>query len=919
MDKLKETRNHSAAWIKQRRLLSLILFLIAALLTIIIIFLFWGSQESLDRPRLQRKYNIPDRTFPMKQRSPQVKTVPRWQDSYFKAQSLVNNMTLVEKVNVTTGVGWQMGLCVGNTGPATEVGFPSLCFQDGPLGIRFADNITAFPAGITVGATWNRELMYKRGEALGREARRKGVNVLLGPSMGPLGVLPAGGRNWEGFGTDPVLQGIASAETIRGTQNEGVIATAKHFVLNEQEHFRQPHEWNNSEAMSTNIDDRTLHEVYAWPFSESVRAGVGSVMCAYQMVNNTYSCNNNRLLNGILKDELAFQGFVQSDWYGQQVGAESALAGMDASMPGEIHYSESGESFWGPNLTTAVLNGSVEVGKLNYMVTRIVAAWYQLKQDEWEKPPPDGRGGPNFSSWTKNKTGHLHEGSDDDQNVTVNRYVRAPNAWNNSHIDLAREIAVEGTILLKNEDRILPLSAKGITSDRKTKVGVFGEDAGPGDGPNVCPDRSCNQGTLGSGWGSGAVDFPYIITPWDEIKKTYDSNNVSLNEYLYNGIQDNDLEDKDLCIIFANADSGEGFASWEGIYGDRNDLSIQKDGNNLIRQASDKCGKGKGSTIVVLHSVGPVMMEDWIEEPGVKAVVLANLPGQESGRALGDVLFGRADATGRLPYTIAKDPEDYGPESKVLYKSDDVVPQKNFTQRLYFDYRYFDKQNITPRYEFGYGLSYTSFQLSGIKVRALSQKSATANSRSEVNVTLPSYNESIPDPDSALIPEGFNGLERYVYPYITSVDDVQETERLHFLRRRTDEYDLPAGGGEGGNPSLFESMVNVSLTVNNTGERAGKTVVQLYVSFPSSVNETIKEGEDEDEWVISIDFPNRVLRNFEKIELQPGQSKEVTLSLTRKDLSYWSIYQQNWIMPTAGKFKIWAGQSSRDLPLTGEF
>jgi beta-glucosidase len=115
--------------------------------------------------------------------------------------------------------------------------------QDGPLGIRFADNITAFPAGVTVGATWNKELMYQRGKAHGKEARLKGVNVLLGPAMGPLGRMPAGGRNWEGFGSDPVLQGIAAAQTIKGIQDEGVMATAKHYVGNEQEHFRQAWEW----------------------------------------------------------------------------------------------------------------------------------------------------------------------------------------------------------------------------------------------------------------------------------------------------------------------------------------------------------------------------------------------------------------------------------------------------------------------------------------------------------------------------------------------------------------------------------------------------------------------------------------------------------------------------------------------------
>jgi hypothetical protein len=124
-------------------------------------------------------------------------TVPQWSESYKKAEALVRKMTLPEKVNITTGTGWQMGLAVGNTGPAVHVGFPALAYQDGPLGLRFADNATAFPAGVTVGATWNKDLMFRRGKAHGNEARLKGVNVLLGPCVGPLGRMPAGGRNWE--------------------------------------------------------------------------------------------------------------------------------------------------------------------------------------------------------------------------------------------------------------------------------------------------------------------------------------------------------------------------------------------------------------------------------------------------------------------------------------------------------------------------------------------------------------------------------------------------------------------------------------------------------------------------------------------------------------------------------------------------
>lgn len=149
--------------------------------------------------------------------------------------------------------------------------------------------------------------------------------------MGPIGRHPAGGRNWEGFGNDAYLQGIASAEFIKGVQSENVIATAKHLVGNEQEHFRQ-----SFDAISSNIDDRTLHELYGWPFGDAVHAGVGSVMCSYQRLNESHACHNSKLMNGFLKDELGFQGFIHSDWLAAMSGVGSALAGLDMMMPGEF-------------------------------------------------------------------------------------------------------------------------------------------------------------------------------------------------------------------------------------------------------------------------------------------------------------------------------------------------------------------------------------------------------------------------------------------------------------------------------------------------------------------------------------------------------------------------------------------------------
>jgi beta-glucosidase len=229
------------------------------------------------RSALPPGYSSPD-YYP----TPNGGWVSDWEDAYARAQQIVSQMTLAEKVNLTSGTGYFMGPCVGNTGSALRFGIPNLCLQDSPLGIRNTDHNTAFPAGITTGATFDKDLMYARGVAIGEEARGKGINVQMGPVVGPLGRKPRGGRIWEGFGVDPSLQAIGAAQTIQGMQSVGVIATLKHFIGNEQEMYRMTDVLQ--QGYSSNIDDRTLHEIYLWPFAEGARAGVGSVMAAYNDV-----------------------------------------------------------------------------------------------------------------------------------------------------------------------------------------------------------------------------------------------------------------------------------------------------------------------------------------------------------------------------------------------------------------------------------------------------------------------------------------------------------------------------------------------------------------------------------------------------------------------------------------------------------
>ncbi|OPB41313.1 GH3 beta-glucosidase [Trichoderma guizhouense] len=837
--------------------------------------------------------------------TPRGGSVHQWADSYKKAAEMVANMTLAEKVNITTGTGWSMGLAVGNTAPAVHVGFPALALQDGPLGIRFSDNITAFPAGVTVGATWNRELMYERGKAHALEARGKGINVLLGPVVGPLGRMPAGGRNWEGFGADPYLSGVAGYETIKGIQDQGVMATIKHFIANEQEHFRQAWEWVLPNALSSNIDDRTMHEVYAWPFGDAVKAGVASVMCSYNMVNNSYACGNSKLLNGILKDELGFQGFVMSDWLAQRSGVGSALAGLDMSMPGDGLRWQDGNSLWGPNLSRAVLNGSLPLERLNDMVIRIVASWYQLGQDD--KKLFD-RKGPNFSSWTNDKMGVTAPASSSPQDkVEVNKFVNVQ-AY---HSILARQVAAEGTVLLMNEGA-LPLSLDGRLSgddsaqakrDGQVRIGIFGEDAGPGKGPNYCEDQACNEGTLGSGWGSGAVVFPYLVSPIEALRKKFNKDKVKLTEYLKNDKPAKDIvQNQDICLVFINSDSGEGYRTWDSVHADRPDLKAQKGGEVLVTEVAKNCGGGSGTTIVVIHAVGPVTVDPWIDLPTIKALLTANLPGQESGNAIASIIFGEENPSGKLPYTIGKSLGDYGQGGQVMYLPNGVVPQQDFNEGLFIDYRHFDKYNIEPRYEFGFGLSYTTFDYKNLKITETKPRSLLPDERSAApEVEPPKFDTTIPKAEEALFPSSIRKLKNYIYPYIDSVGDIKKGKYPY-----PEGYDIQqplsgAGGGEGGNPSLWEAHVTVSVELTNTGKLGGKAVPQLYLSYPASD---------------TVEFPVRVLRGFDKVFIEKGETKAVEFNITRRDLSYWDVERQNWVIPD-GEFTFAVGESSRDLKVTG--
>ncbi|KAI1135097.1 glycoside hydrolase family 3 protein [Hypoxylon sp. FL0543] len=809
-----------------------------------------------------------------------------WSESYDKAVKLVSQMTVAEKVNITAG------RCVGNTGSVPRLGLPQLCLQDGPLGVRTTDNITAFPAGITTGATFNKDLIYQRGVAIGKEFRGKGANFYLGPCVGPLGRKPRGGRNWEGFGVDPVLQAIAGAETIRGVQDQGVIATIKHLIGYEQELYRM---YNPvQQAYSANIDDRTIHELYLWPFAQGVKAGVGSIMASYNAINGSAASQNSYILNGLLKDELGFQGLVMTDWLAQISGVGSALAGLDMSMPGDTvgnNIPLDGYSNWMYELTRSVLNGSVPVDRLNDMATRVVATWYQLGQDQ-NYPPP------NFSSNTADRTGPLYPGALFSPVGVVNEYVNVQA----DHKVVAKQVAQEAITLLKNNGSFLPLSTS-------SPLYVFGTDAqADPQGINSCTDKSCNRGTLGMGWGSGSANYPYLDDPISSLKRKA----ANVTYYATDSFPSVPAPTTDdVAIVFITSDSGENSYTVENNHGDRDTsgLVAWHNGDELVQQAAAKYS----NVVVVVHTVGPVVMEPWIDLPSVKAVLVAHLPGQEAGDSLTEVLFGEVSPSGRLPYSIPVSEDDY-PKSVGLVSTPLSQTQDTYSEGLYIDYRYFNKNGIKPRFAFGHGLSYASFEFSNASITRVTELSEVPPPRPAKPASpVAGLNTSLPAASEAYFPNNLDRIWRYLYPWLSKV----EADAAHDIGASgdskypypdgystTQKAGPPAGGPSGGNPALWDVAYKLSVTVTNTASStnipAGKAVAQAYVQFPAG---------------IAFDTPVIQLRDFAKTDaLAPGESAVVELSLTRKDVSVWDTVSQNWVVPDPrGRYSVWIGGASDDL------
>ncbi|KAL8281508.1 hypothetical protein RQP46_006192 [Phenoliferia psychrophenolica] len=729
--------------------------------------------------------------------SPDITGAGGLDDAVAKARAFVAQLTLPELFNLTTGTGLLTN-CSGVTGSVPRLGFNGLCLNDGPIGTRGAYNSSAFPAGISTASTFDRGMMRARGAAMGAEFRGKGIHVALGPGMNMMRA-PNAGRNFEMAGGDPFLAGVTAAETIIGIQSEGVSACAKHMVANDQETFRGA---GRQRPYSSNVDDRTMQEVYMWPFAESVRAGVASVMCSYNMINNTHACENSKVMNGILKTENDFQGFIVTDWLGDNNYAEAPLAGLDLDMPGAAPQTTvvglPDTSYLNTAFGQAYSAGVLPIERIQDMATRLLTSFYRFGQDS------------GFPLTTINAN-LAQEIATPGQGASSAAFVPVEA----DHKIIIRQIGAASAVLLKNVAQQLPFDGSALT------WGLFGSDAAAN------PD---------------GINSSYLIDPISAITEHLQSVNPAAS--VKASLDDWDLaaasslaQTVEKCLVFVTSFSGEG--------ADRTNLTLYNNGDALIQAVAANCAQ----TTVIMNTVGPTLVTSFIDHENVTAILNAQLPGQESGNALVDVIFGAVNPSGRLPYTLGKQMSDYaavvdfgGLPPALVQTSTAPGPtvQIDYVEKLLIDYRWFDQHKIEPSFPFGFGLSYTTFDYSKLHIE-------------------------------------------------------QTRHRVRSLMARASQT------GPGGLVSLYDTAYTVTFDVQNTGERDGAEVSQLYLAFPPAAGE-----------------PPKVLRGFERTMIVKGDTTTVTIDLNRKAISIWDVITQAWVIP-AGEFTVLVGRSSRDLPLSGTF
>ncbi|KAM0165666.1 hypothetical protein ACHAQE_002207 [Botrytis cinerea] len=680
-----------------------------------------------------------------------------WSAAYSKAQAFIAELSNEDKLNLITG------------NDIVSANWTSLVFLDGTQGPQGYEYVTGWAETSALAHSWDKTMMWNQFKAVAAEFYNKGVQVTNAPTSQPLGRTPWGGRLVETMGQDSYLNGIMFGLAVKAFSETGIIPGGKHFLLNEQETNRQAFGHSDIAPYTSNTDDKTLHETYLAPFYDGVKNGMGAVMCAMTQVNGTLSCENSDLLMHYLKTELGYPGLVFPDQGAQSTAFGSANGGLDFG----------GSRIWSnATIATGLANGTLSQERLDDMAMRNVMGYYYVNLNNGSQPS--------------------HVSS------TTYRDVRA------NHSAIVRENGAASLVLLKNTNNALPLS-------NPLSIAIFGSHAGPiMAGPNyeftIDETKMVYEGHLAGGSGSGQTSFPYLITPQHALT-TQAREDGTMVRWILNNTYTNTISngiggrmskrqtavdfggngtmgggggggfggggppglgggtslsqdistyatDAEVCLVFLNAFSGEGV--------DRTELR-NTDQDTLVISVAAECN----NTVVIINTVGARLVDTWIENENVTAVVYGGLLGQESGDSIVDVLYGKVNPSGRLSHTIAKNESDYNVEICTTHVC-------NFTEGNFIDYKYFDAYNVTPRYEFGYGLSYTSFTYSDLATEIINS-SALAST------------------------------------YSTGI--------------------LTVGGKE----DLWTEVVSVNVTITNSGSVSGNEVAQLYLEFPAEADEPVRQ------------------------------------------------------------------------------
>ena len=552
------------------------------------------------------------------------------------ATAVVARMDRETKVRLLSGVDFWRSEAV----PA--LGVPHVMFADGPHGIRrqvgSTDNVgfaesepaTCFPPAVTLGSTWDLDLAEEVGTALGREARSHAVDVLLGPGLN-LKRHPGGGRNFEYLSEDPLLSGRMAAALIRGVQSTGVGACAKHYVANNQEHFRM--------RVDAVVDERTLRELYLRGFEIAVTEGrPRTVMSAYNKVNGEHAGESRRLLTDVLRDEWGFDGLVMSDWFATADRPTGVRAGMDLEMPG------SGGA-WDAEVEAALDAGTLSPDDLDTAVTRLVELAHRVATDE---PAP------------------------------------APDDLFDEHHDLARRAAAAGAVLLTN-DGTLPLRTDqriGVVGALATAPRFQGGGSSRVNPPRVDDLRSSLQALVEHDGGT-VVHAPGYDPATGEATAAQVAEAVRVAA---------DCDVVVLVVGLPDTHESEGF--------DRDDLALPPAMDDLVTTLAAVNER----TVVVLQNGAPVAMP-WAAAPA--AILEAWLGGQAGGSALADVLTGVAEPGGRLAESFPVDVTDLPADADFADHPTQVVHRET----LHVGYRFHDTFDVAPRFAFGHGLGYTTWEL----------------------------------------------------------------------------------------------------------------------------------------------------------------------------------------------------------------